>query len=203
LVLRDFATGGPALGFGPLLHRRQHEPCQHIDQFCLCSGNGDHLAAPVIDVDCTAHCRGLRLFSFRLHDWSCVVKKTPMAWAGRTLARCATPSARVNPLSGRLPSAAGGKTPARPAVQPRIVVAVPIDAMIGQIHRVIVMAVGHESVLPIRVSTFGVVILAGKMKPATADQSDGFAKRGGNSGQKLFSSVERPERIPSPMTGYE
>jgi hypothetical protein len=56
-----------------LLHRRQHEPCQRIDQFSLCSGDGDHLAAPAIGLDCTALCRGLRLFSVRLHDCSCVV----------------------------------------------------------------------------------------------------------------------------------
>jgi len=56
-----------------LLRRRQHEPCQHIDQFSLCSGDGDHLAAPAIGLDCIAHCRGLHLFSFRLHDCSCEV----------------------------------------------------------------------------------------------------------------------------------
>jgi hypothetical protein len=82
-------------------------------------------------------------------------------------------------------------------------VAVPVDAVIGQIHRVIVMAVGYETVLPIRVPTFRVVILVGEMKTTTADQGDGFTKRGGNGGQKFFVSVERHKRIPSPMRGYE
>ena len=81
--------------------------------------------------------------------------------------------------------------------------AVPIDAVIGQIHRVIIPAVGHDSVLPIRAPTFRVVILAGKMETTTADQGDGFAERGGNGGQKLFVSVARHGRIPSPMRGYE
>jgi len=35
-------------------HRRQHDPCQRIDQFSLCSGDGDHLAAAAIGLDCTA-----------------------------------------------------------------------------------------------------------------------------------------------------
>jgi hypothetical protein len=82
-------------------------------------------------------------------------------------------------------------------------VAVPIDAVIGQIHRVIIPAVGNKSALSIREPTFRVVILAGKMETTPADQGDGFAKRGGNSGEKLFVSVERHERIPSPMRGYE
>jgi hypothetical protein len=47
-----------------LLRRREHEPCQHIDQFSLCSGDGDHFAASAIGLDCTARCRGLRLFLF-------------------------------------------------------------------------------------------------------------------------------------------
>ena len=126
-----------------------------------------------------------------------------MAWAGRTLARCTSPSAHVNSWSGRLPSAAAGQTPTWPSVQPRVVVAVPVDPVIGQIHWVIVMAVGYETVLPIRLPTFRVVILTGEMKTATTDQRDGFAKRGGNGGQKFFVSVERHERIPSPMRGYE
>jgi hypothetical protein len=82
-------------------------------------------------------------------------------------------------------------------------VAVPVDPVIGQIHRFVITAVGYETVLPIRAPTFRVVFLIGEMKTATADQGDGFAKRGGNGGQKLFVSVERHERIPSPMRGYE
>jgi len=88
-------------------------------------------------------------------------------------------------------------------VQSRVVVAVPIDAVIGQIHRIIIPAVGHDSVLPIRAPPVRVVILAGKMETTTADHGDRFAKCGGNGGQKLFVSVERHERIPSPMRGYE
>jgi hypothetical protein len=62
-------------------NRCQHEPCQRIDQFSLCSGYGDHLAAPAIGLDCTALCRGLWLFSVRLHDCSYVVKKR--RWRGQ------------------------------------------------------------------------------------------------------------------------
>jgi len=62
-------------------HRRQHEPRQRIDQFSLCSGDSDHLTASTIGLDCTALCRGLRLFSVRPHDCSFVVKKR--RWRGQ------------------------------------------------------------------------------------------------------------------------
>jgi hypothetical protein len=38
---------------------------------------------------------------------------------------------------------------------------------------------------------------------AAADEGDRFAQSGGNGREKLFISVVRHERIPSPMRGYE
>ena len=79
---------------------------------------------------------------------------------------------------------------------------IPVDAECGEVDGV----VGVQFRIPNRlaaISRRGLFDGGLEMEAAAANEGDRFAKSSGNGREKLFISVARHERIPSPMRGYE
>jgi hypothetical protein len=88
------------------------------------------------------------------------------------------------------------------AAKPGVVMRIPVDAECGEVDGV----VGVQFRIPSRPSAESRRRLFDgglEMEAAAADEGYRFAQSGGNGREKLFVSMARHQRIPSPMRGYE